>query len=105
MSLQKAIEILENRLESQLSCFKNGLCNSDYINGVTDSIELLRTYKGLYEVCWKFKPSEDTAYKKDLTAWIERQRYKRHWGRDKHISTWASTSATICPHITEEGQG
>ena len=89
MSLQKAIEILEKeRIEIALEV-KRDKVSTSFEYGLGHAISILKYYAG-----FSYK-SPETQYKRDLTAWIERQRYKRHWGRDKYVSTWVETNTTI----------
>ena len=98
MSLQKAIEILEHANRDALIVNDWGF---DFRRGFYCAIEVLQREKKGYIYC----TMGDTQYKKNLTAWIERKKYQRHWERDKYVTTWCSTSVTVCPRITEEGQG
>ena len=72
MSLQKAIEILEEYEKlGHVHPMRHG---TGLVNGYNVAIELLKAnIRGSTR-----QPSPDTQYKKDLTAWIERKQKERN---------------------------
>ena len=101
MSLQKAIDILDVVRERgfiiniRISGFEDGF---DYAREV-----LRRNCNNEIHLC-DYQPSDDTPYKKSLTAWIERKaRYD--WVEPESPYSIFETWQKVCSITTEEGEG
>lgn len=112
MSLQKAIEILKDELIKIKIDFEYGTnTTKQFLKGYKQAVSVLEKVSS-YQYTWQ--PSEDTQYKRDLTAWIERKKWFEGYERIKNTDVIYKDQnpysifeewQKVCSRTTEEGEG
>jgi hypothetical protein len=101
MSLQKAIEILKDELIKIKIDFEYGTnTTKQFLKGYKQAVSVLEKVSS-YQYTWQ--PSEDTQYKRDLTAWIEKKERNAMWKKAYENVLGRSPYADFLE--AEEGEG
>lgn len=113
MSMKEAIEVLRAREQTIFKQYEDGLVNASYLDGFSHAITCLVTEQ-IINHTWQ--PSEDTQYKKSLTAWIYKKKWFESYDRIKNkdllykdenpyslFEAWQANSANL-DHLEAEAQ-